>query len=91
MGKYKLRSKPSKRTTNTLEIQKHKKPSPGKNIISTPQNKNKKSPKHYTHHQHNPTGVDPRPEQWNEISSAMKSKGHLAFFDCAYQGCVHGV
>ena len=45
MGKYKLRSKPSKRTTNTLEIQKHKKPSPGRNNISTPQNKNKKSPK----------------------------------------------
>ena len=39
-------------------------------------------------HQHNPTGVDPRPEQWKEISSLMKHKGHLAFFDCAYQGYV---
>jgi len=39
---------------------------------------------------HNPTGVDPRPEQWKEISALMKEKGHLAFFDCAYQGFASG-
>merc|ERR1712032_1154217 len=39
---------------------------------------------------HNPTGVDPRPEQWKEISAAMKAKGHLPFFDCAYQGFASG-
>lgn len=39
---------------------------------------------------HNPTGVDPRPEQWKEISALIKEKGHLAFFDCAYQGFASG-
>jgi aspartate aminotransferase, cytoplasmic len=39
---------------------------------------------------HNPTGVDPTQEQWKEIASVMKAKGHFAFFDCAYQGFASG-
>ncbi|KAI2602492.1 aspartate aminotransferase [Hypoxylon sp. NC1633] len=39
---------------------------------------------------HNPTGVDPTPEQWREISEAVKSQGHYAFFDMAYQGFASG-
>lgn len=26
---------------------------------------------------HNPTGVDPRPEQWKEIASVVKVRGEL--------------
>ena len=39
---------------------------------------------------HNPTGVDPTPEQWNAISDAIKSGEHYAFFDMAYQGFASG-
>ncbi|KAI1104826.1 aspartate aminotransferase [Jackrogersella minutella] len=39
---------------------------------------------------HNPTGVDPTPEQWKEISDAVKAQGHYAFFDMAYQGFASG-
>lgn len=39
---------------------------------------------------HNPTGVDPTPEQWNVIAEVMLEKGHYAFFDCAYQGFASG-
>lgn len=39
---------------------------------------------------HNPTGVDPTPEQWKEISKTMMDKGHLTIFDCAYQGFASG-
>ncbi|KAF9979560.1 Aspartate aminotransferase, cytoplasmic [Modicella reniformis] len=39
---------------------------------------------------HNPTGVDPTPEQWEKIADAMKAKGHFAFFDTAYQGFASG-
>jgi aspartate aminotransferase len=39
---------------------------------------------------HNPTGVDPTREQWNQIADAMLQKGHYAFFDCAYQGFASG-
>ncbi|TLD33328.1 hypothetical protein PspLS_00645 [Pyricularia sp. CBS 133598] len=39
---------------------------------------------------HNPTGVDPTPEQWREIETAVKSAGHYAFFDMAYQGFASG-
>ncbi|CAK4679299.1 unnamed protein product [Aphanomyces euteiches] len=39
---------------------------------------------------HNPTGVDPSPEQWKEISAVMKEKEHVVFFDCAYQGFASG-
>ncbi|EQK99653.1 Aspartate/other aminotransferase [Ophiocordyceps sinensis CO18] len=39
---------------------------------------------------HNPTGIDPTPEQWKEISSLVKKQGHFAFFDMAYQGFASG-
>jgi aspartate aminotransferase len=39
---------------------------------------------------HNPTGVDPTPDQWKQISDVMKSKKHFAFFDMAYQGFASG-
>jgi aspartate aminotransferase len=39
---------------------------------------------------HNPTGVDPTPEQWREIASVMKAKKHFPFFDTAYQGFASG-
>jgi aspartate aminotransferase, cytoplasmic len=39
---------------------------------------------------HNPTGVDPTPEQWDEIATVFLEKGHFAFFDCAYQGFASG-
>merc|ERR1711963_1130005 len=39
---------------------------------------------------HNPTGVDPTPEQWKEMSSLIKSKNLLPYFDMAYQGFASG-
>jgi len=39
---------------------------------------------------HNPTGVDPTPEQWDIIASIFQQKHHFAFFDCAYQGFASG-
>ncbi|GJQ70628.1 putative aspartate aminotransferase [Trypoxylus dichotomus] len=39
---------------------------------------------------HNPTGVDPSPSQWDEISAACKKKQILPFFDMAYQGFASG-
>ncbi|XP_006863644.1 PREDICTED: aspartate aminotransferase, mitochondrial isoform X3 [Chrysochloris asiatica] len=39
---------------------------------------------------HNPTGVDPRPEQWKEIAAVVKKKKLFAFFDMAYQGFASG-
>ncbi len=39
---------------------------------------------------HNPTGVDPTPEQWVEISNIVKEKGLFPFFDMAYQGFASG-
>jgi len=34
---------------------------------------------------HNPTGVDPTPEQWEKIADLIEKKKHMAFFDVAYQ------
>ena len=34
---------------------------------------------------HNPTGVDPTLEQWEAILDVVQAKGHLPFFDTAYQ------
>lgn len=34
---------------------------------------------------HNPTGVDPTIEQWEQIRQLMRSKSLLPFFDSAYQ------
>ncbi|KAG9153185.1 hypothetical protein Leryth_020588, partial [Lithospermum erythrorhizon] len=39
---------------------------------------------------HNPTGVDPTVEQWEQIRTLMRSKGLLPFFDSAYQGFASG-
>ncbi|KAF8072598.1 Aspartate aminotransferase P2 [Scenedesmus sp. PABB004] len=39
---------------------------------------------------HNPTGVDPTPEQWQAIADLCKAKGHMPFFDVAYQGFATG-
>jgi len=39
---------------------------------------------------HNPTGVDPKPEQWKELSVLFKSKNLFPFFDMAYQGFASG-
>lgn len=39
---------------------------------------------------HNPTGVDPTPEQWKAISQLCKEKGHFLFVDLAYQGFASG-
>ena len=39
---------------------------------------------------HNPTGVDPRPEQWKQISAAVKERGHFVVIDSAYQGFASG-
>ncbi|KAJ8097481.1 pyridoxal phosphate-dependent transferase [Lipomyces tetrasporus] len=39
---------------------------------------------------HNPTGVDPTPEQWRKISEIVKKRDHFVFFDMAYQGFASG-
>jgi len=39
---------------------------------------------------HNPTGVDPKLEQWKEMSEICKRRGLLPFFDMAYQGFASG-
>jgi aspartate aminotransferase len=39
---------------------------------------------------HNPTGIDPTKEQWSEIATLIEKKGHMAFFDVAYQGFASG-
>ncbi|KAJ1869249.1 Aspartate aminotransferase, cytoplasmic [Coemansia sp. RSA 990] len=39
---------------------------------------------------HNPTGIDPTKEQWEQIADVMAEQGHFPFFDCAYQGFATG-
>lgn len=39
---------------------------------------------------HNPTGVDPKPEQWQELSAIVKKRNLFSFFDMAYQGFASG-
>merc|ERR1712130_317989 len=39
---------------------------------------------------HNPTGVDPTPDQWRGISKVCKDHGHFVLFDNAYQGFASG-
>lgn len=39
---------------------------------------------------HNPTGVDPKPEQWAELSHIIKKRNLYPFFDMAYQGFASG-
>jgi aspartate/tyrosine/aromatic aminotransferase len=40
---------------------------------------------------HNPSGIDPRPDQWREIASAIYDRGLLPFVDFAYQGFADGL
>ena len=35
---------------------------------------------------HNPTGVDPNPEQWGRIIEVVRARGHVPYLDVAYQG-----
>jgi len=39
---------------------------------------------------HNPTGVDPTPEQWEVLAGTFAKRGLLAVFDSAYQGYASG-
>lgn len=39
---------------------------------------------------HNPTGIDPTPEQWMAIADIVQKKNLLPVFDCAYQGFASG-
>ncbi|MGI9473792.1 MAG: aromatic amino acid transaminase [Rubripirellula sp.] len=40
---------------------------------------------------HNPTGVDPTPEQWKEIAAVVSEKNLLPVIDFAYQGFGKGL
>lgn len=35
---------------------------------------------------HNPSGMDPSPDQWRRIAGLAAERGFLPLFDCAYQG-----
>lgn len=39
---------------------------------------------------HNPTGVDPTLEQWEQILDVIQERRHMSFFDTAYQGFATG-
>ncbi|KAH9528708.1 glutamate oxaloacetate transaminase 2 [Dermatophagoides farinae] len=39
---------------------------------------------------HNPTGVDPKLDQWKEMSNLIKQRNLFPFFDMAYQGFATG-
>jgi len=39
---------------------------------------------------HNPTGVDPNKEQWDQIMAVCQKKKHICWFDNAYQGYATG-
>ena len=39
---------------------------------------------------HNPTGVDPTPEQWDQILALVRARGLVPFLDLAYQGFGSG-
>ncbi|XP_072013523.1 aspartate aminotransferase, mitochondrial-like [Amphiura filiformis] len=39
---------------------------------------------------HNPTGVDPKPDQWKALSKVIKERELFPFFDMAYQGFASG-
>jgi len=40
---------------------------------------------------HNPTGIDPTPEQWSEIAQRIAHRGVLPILDFAYQGFGEGL
>jgi len=39
---------------------------------------------------HNPSGIDPTPQQWQEISACIKKQKIVPFLDIAYQGFAEG-
>ncbi|XP_022918905.1 aspartate aminotransferase, mitochondrial [Onthophagus taurus] len=39
---------------------------------------------------HNPTGVDPNPQQWAELSQLIKKRNLFPYLDMAYQGFASG-
>ncbi|MEJ2042976.1 MAG: aspartate/tyrosine/aromatic aminotransferase [Reinekea sp.] len=40
---------------------------------------------------HNPTGIDPTPEQWQQLADLAESRRFVVLFDFAYQGFATGV
>ncbi len=40
---------------------------------------------------HNPTGIDPTPEQWAKLADAVYRRGLLPLLDFAYQGFADGI
>ncbi|OQP35801.1 MULTISPECIES: amino acid aminotransferase [Pantoea] len=40
---------------------------------------------------HNPTGIDPTAEQWQQLAQLSQAKGWLPLFDFAYQGFARGL
>lgn len=40
---------------------------------------------------HNPTGIDPTPQQWGKIADAVYARGLLPLLDFAYQGFGDGI
>ncbi len=40
---------------------------------------------------HNPTGLDPSPEQWDAIAAVVAERGLIPFVDIAYQGLANGI
>jgi aromatic-amino-acid transaminase len=40
---------------------------------------------------HNPTGVDPTPEQWERVIDTVRRRGLIPFLDLAYQGFGDGI
>lgn len=40
---------------------------------------------------HNPTGIDPTPEQWKQIAQIVQKGNLVPFFDIAYQGFGEGL
>jgi aspartate/tyrosine/aromatic aminotransferase len=40
---------------------------------------------------HNPTGIDPTPEQWKKIADTVYQRGVLPLLDFAYQGFADGI
>ncbi len=40
---------------------------------------------------HNPTGIDPTAEQWQQLAELSQANGWLPLFDFAYQGFARGL
>lgn len=40
---------------------------------------------------HNPTGIDPTPEQWAQVGDLLAQQGVLPLVDFAYQGLANGI